>query len=152
MMGSLLPSQRTRFTRNEEINKQWILVDAENQNLGRLACSIANRLRGKHRRDYAPHQDIGDFVIVINASRLVVTGKKMEQKKYYDHSLHPGGLKTHTLRDKLQTDPAYVLKKAVWRMLPSGPLARKQIKNLKIYAGEQHEHGAQQPQIVQLAK
>ena len=146
-MSTILPSQRTKFRRNEDIKKQWLLVDAEGLTLGRLASQIAHRLRGKHRPDYAPHQDLGDGIIVINAAKMRVTDRKLDQKKYYDHSPYPGGLKTHVLRDKLSSDPAYVLKKAVWRMLPSGPLARKQMRSLRIYADDRHQNAAQKPQV-----
>lgn len=146
-MGSLLPSQRTTYTRNEEIKKQWILIDAEGLTLGRLASQIAFRLRGKHRVDFSPHQDIGDYVVVINAGKFKVSGNKLEQKKYYEHSLHPGGLKTTLLKDKLKKDPTYALEKAVWRMLPTGPLARKQLKNLKLFAGSEHGHNSQKPTV-----
>lgn len=146
-MGSLLPVQRTKFTRNEDIQKQWILVDAEGQTLGRIASQIAFRLRGKHRPDYSTHQDIGDYVVIINAGKIKVSGKKMDQKKYYEHSLYPGGLKTYTLREKMAREPIYAIKKAVKRMLPSGPLGRKLLGNLKVYAEDKHEHASQKPTV-----
>ena len=129
------------------MQKQWILVDAEGLTLGRLASQIAFRLRGKHRPDFASHQDIGDYIIVINAGKIKVSGKKLDQKKYYEHSLYPGGLKTYTLREKLKNDPIYAIKKAVKRMLPAGPLGRKQLGHLKVYADDKHEHGAQKPTV-----
>lgn len=145
-MSTYLASQRTKFTRNEEIKKGWILVDAEGETLGRLASRIAHRLRGKHRPDYSPHQDIGDFVVVINAGKVQVSGKKLDQMKYYEHSLYPGGMRITALRDKLETNPVYALELAVKRMLPKGPLGRKLLRNLKVFPGAEHTHQAQQPE------
>lgn len=144
-MATYLESQKTKYTRNEDAKKDWILVDAQDQILGRLAGRIAHRLRGKHRPDYAPHQDLGDFVVVVNAGKVRATGKKLDQKVYYEHSLYPGGMKTSTLRQKLERDPVYALRVAVKRMLPKGPLGRKLLRNLKVFADEKHNHQAQQP-------
>ncbi|MCB1310133.1 MAG: 50S ribosomal protein L13 [Leptospiraceae bacterium] len=148
-MGSYLPQQRTKFTSNEKIEKKWILVDAENETLGRLASRIAHRLRGKHRPDYAPHQDIGDYVVVVNAARIIVSGKKADQKIYYKHTGYPGGMKTANFRTKIDTDPIFPLRMAVRRMLPAGPLGRKLLGHLKVFPGEEHDHKAQKPVLWQ---
>lgn len=144
---NLLAAQKTKFVADEKIAKEWILIDATDRNLGRLAGRIVHRLRGKHRPDYAPHQDNGDFVIVTNAGKIQVTGKKMDQKIYYKHSGYPGGMRTATLREKLERDPIYALKTAVKRMLPGGKLGRQLMRNLKIYADDKHPHEAQKPRI-----
>lgn len=147
---NLLPSQRTKFTRNEDIKKQWVLIDAKDQTLGRVASQVAYRLLGKHRTDFSTHQDIGDYIVVTNAKHIKVSGNKMEQKEYYEHSNHPGGLKITKLRQKMEKDPIYAIKTAVKRMLPSGARGRKILDNLKVFAGEQHDHKAQKPVEIQL--
>jgi large subunit ribosomal protein L13 len=151
MSSHILPLQRTKFTRNEDIKKEWILVDAKDEILGRIASRIAYRLMGKHRPDYAPHQDTGDYVVVINAGQIAVTGNKLEAKKYYKHSNHPGGIKSFTLRQKLEIDPAYALRKAVQRMLPKGALGRKILDHVKIYPGAEHQHHSQKPVSIKLS-
>ncbi len=137
----------TKFLKTKEVEKQWIVVDAENAVTGRLASFIALRLRGKHRPDYSPHIDCGDHVIVINADKIVFTGRKREQKTYYKHTGYPGGLKETTAAKILDGRfPERVMKKAVQRMLPKeSPLARKQLSNLHVYAGSDHPHEAQKP-------
>jgi large subunit ribosomal protein L13 len=144
-MSNLLPLQRTTFIRNEDIKKEWLLIDAQDQTLGRFASQVASLLRGKHKPVYSTHQDIGDFVIVINADKIQVTGKKMDQKVYYAHSGYPGGLKTATLKEKMVKDPQFAVTAAVKRMLPKGVLGRKMLSNLKVYAGTEHGHQAQKP-------
>ena len=144
-MSNLLPVQRTTFERNEDIDKKWLLIDAEGEVLGRLASRVASLLMGKHKATFSPHQDNGDFVIVVNAEKVATTGKKMDQKVYYAHSLYPGGLKTATLRQKMDKDPGFAITAAVKRMLPKGPLGRKMLRNLKVYAGTEHGHEAQKP-------
>lgn len=134
-MSHTLPVQRTHFTRNEDVQKNWILVDAEGETLGRLATRIAHRLRGKHRPDYSPHQDIGDMVVVINTGKIRVSGKKLYQKLYHQHSGYPGGLRSTTLADKLERDPIFAMKVAVKRMLPRGPLGRKLLPQFEIISG-----------------
>lgn len=151
-MAVTLKSQRTQYTRNEDLKKDWILIDAEEQTLGRLAARIAHRLRGKHRPDYAPHQDNGDNVVVINAGKVKVSGRKLDQKIYYEHSGYTGGMKTATLRRKLNEDPTYALKTAVKRMLPPGPLGRRLLGNLRVFSGEEHGHAAQKPTRIDPAK
>ena len=125
--------------------RNWLLVDANGQTLGRLATQIADALRGKTKPEYTPHVDTGDFVVVVNAEKVAVTGKKLDEKIYYRHSGYPGGLKERTLRAQLERRPTEVLRKAVKGMLPRNRLARQQITKLKIYAGPEHPHEAQAP-------
>lgn len=142
--------KQTKFLKTAEVDKKWILIDAEGVVVGRLATFIAMRLRGKHRPDYTPHIDCGDNVIVINAEKVAFTGKKRNDKVYYWHTGYPGGLKERTA-DKILDGrfPERVLKKAVQRMLPKeSPLARQQLSNLKIYAGTEHKHEAQKPEVI----
>ena len=128
-----------------EIERQWRLVDAEGQTLGRLATRIADALRGKDKPQYTPHVDTGDFVIVVNAEKVAVTGKKLDDKMYYRHSGYPGGLRSRTLREQLARRPEEVIRKAVKGMLPRNRLSRAQLRKLKIYAGPEHPHTAQAP-------
>jgi large subunit ribosomal protein L13 len=128
-----------------EIQRDWLIVDAEGKTLGRLATQIAERLRGKNKPQFAPHVDIGDFVVVINAEKIAVTGNKLEQKIYYKHSGYPGGLRERTLKEQLNRQPTEVLRKAVKGMLPRNRLGRAQLTKLKIYAGPEHPHDAQAP-------
>jgi large subunit ribosomal protein L13 len=137
---------RTWTAKTHEIERRWYVVDAEGQTLGRLATRIADTLRGKRKPEYTPHIDTGDFVIVVNAEKISVTGKKLEQKIYYRHSGYPGGLRERTLAEELQRRPTEVLRKAVKGMLPRNRLARQQITKLKIYAGPEHPHQPQDPQ------
>jgi large subunit ribosomal protein L13 len=133
-----------------DVEKKWIMIDAENAVVGRLASFIAMRLRGKHRPDYTPHVDCGDFVVVINADKVRLTGRKLQQKTYYWHTGHPGGIKERTA-DKILGGrfPERVLQKAVERMLPKeSPLARRQLTHLRVYAGAEHPHVAQNPEIL----
>jgi len=143
----------TKFLKTKEVEKQWILIDAENVITGRLASFIALHLRGKHRPDYSPHIDCGDHVIVINAEKVALTGKKRSDKVYYRHTGYPGGLKETTAGKILDGRfPERVLRKAVQRMLPKeSPLARKQLSNLNVYAGPDHPHAAQKPTIIDFA-
>jgi large subunit ribosomal protein L13 len=129
-----------------EVERRWYLVDAEGKTLGRLATQIANTLRGKNKPQYTPHVDTGDFVVVVNAEKVVLTGKKLDDKIYYRHSGYPGGLRERTAREQLERRPTEVLRTAVKGMLPKNRLARRQITKLKIYAGPEHPHGAQNPQ------
>lgn len=129
-----------------DIEKKWVLIDAEGLVVGRLASLIAMRLRGKHKASYTPHMDDGDNVIVVNADKVVLTGRKYTDKKYYWHTGYIGGIKERTARAIMEGKfPERVLEKAVERMMPEGPLARKQLKNLRVYAGSAHPHEAQQP-------
>ena len=128
-----------------EVARDWYVVDAEGKTLGRLATQIADTLRGKRKPQYTPHVDTGDFVIVVNAEKIAVTGNKLDQKRYYRHSGYPGGLRSRTLREQLERRPTEVLRVAVRGMLPKNRLARQQITKLKIYAGPEHPHEAQNP-------
>ena len=141
---------RTYMAKPEEIERQWYVVDATGQTLGRLATRIAEILRGKHKAIYTPHVDTGDYVIVINAEKIHLTGKKWEQKKYYRHSGYPGGLKETTYDKLLQKKPEFIIEKAVKGMIPHNKLGRQMIKKLKVYAGPEHPHQAQQPVELEL--
>jgi large subunit ribosomal protein L13 len=136
---------KTYSAKPGEITREWYLVDAEGKTLGRLATQIADTLRGKRKPQYTPHVDTGDFVIVVNAEKIQVTGNKLDQKRYYRHSGYPGGLRSRTLREQLERRPTEVLRVAVKGMLPKNRLARQQITKLKIYAGPEHPHEAQNP-------
>ena len=133
-----------------EVARDWYLVDAEGQTLGRLATRIAETLRGKGKPQYTPHVDTGDFVVVVNAEKIAVTGNKLDQKQYYRHSGYPGGLRTRSLREQLDRRPTEVLRVAVKGMLPKNRLAAKQLNKLKIYAGPEHPHDAQAPKPLKL--
>jgi large subunit ribosomal protein L13 len=135
----------TYMARREDIEPRWHVIDAANQVVGRLAVKIANLLRGKHRPEYTPHQDIGDFVIVLNAAKVRFTGRKLETKTYQSYSHYPGGLKIVSARDLLAKHPERILELAVKRMVPRNKLGRQQMGKLKIYAGSEHPHQAQQP-------
>lgn len=137
--------RRTFSPKQGDISREWFIVDAEGKTLGRLASTIAAVLRGKTKPTYAPHMDMGDFVIVINAEKIHVTGKKETQKNYYSHSNYPGGLKTTSLRDMRRTHPDRIIQNAVKGMLPRTSLGEVQLKKLKIYAGPAHPHVSQQP-------
>lgn len=128
-----------------EVERRWYLVDAEGKILGRLATQIADTLRGKGKPQYTPHVDTGDFVVVVNAEKVALTGNKLDDKIYYRHSGYPGGLRQRTAREQLERRPTEVLRKAVKGMLPKNRLARQQINKLKIYAGPEHPHAAQDP-------
>lgn len=128
-----------------EVVHDWYIVDANGKTLGRLASEIASRLRGKHKPSYTPHVDTGDYIVVINADKVAVTGKKAEDKKYYRHTGYPGGIKETNFTKLLNRNPEEVLHKAVKGMLPRGPLGYAMIKKLKLYAGTEHPHAAQQP-------
>jgi large subunit ribosomal protein L13 len=136
---------KTYSAKPGEIQRDWYLVDAEGKTLGRLATQIADRLRGKGKPQYTPHVDTGDFVVVVNAAKVHVTGNKLDDKKYYKHSGYPGGLRERSLREQLDRQPAEVLRKAVKGMLPRNKLGRAQLTKLKIYAGPEHPHEAQAP-------
>ncbi|MGD8397613.1 MAG: 50S ribosomal protein L13 [Anaerolineae bacterium] len=141
---------RTFTSKKEEIKRDWYVVDAEGETLGRLASRIAPILRGKHKPTFTPHLDCGDFVIVINADKVRVTGRKMDQKFYYRHSGYPGGIRRISLRDQLDRYPERVIQSAVRGMLPKNKLGRRMIKKLKVYAGDEHPHQAQQPEPLEL--
>ncbi len=136
---------KTIFVNNENAKRDWYIVDAEGKTLGRLATEVARRLRGKHKPEYTPNADNGDYIVVINAAKVHTTGNKLEGKVYYSHSQHHGGLKSTTLGEVLAKAPERVIEKAVKGMLPKGPLGYAQFRKLKVYAGAEHPHTAQQP-------
>lgn len=141
---------KTFVAKPETVKRDWYVVDAEGKTLGRIATEIAHRLRGKHKAEYTPHVDTGDYIIVINAEKVTVTGNKFKDKVYYAHSGFPGGLKSTTF-DKLQAaKPEMIIEKAVKGMLPRGPLGREMYRKLKVYAGTEHNHAAQQPQVLDI--
>ena len=142
----------TNFVKKGEIKNNWLLINAENAIVGRLATFISKVLRGKNKNQYTPHMDNGDFVIVTNIEKIKFTGKKINQKKYYRHTGHPGGIKSTVPSILIKNKPEEILKLAVKRMLPSGPLAKKQLSKLKIYKGSSHPHESQNPKIVDFAK
>ena len=133
-----------------DANREWLIVDATDKILGRLATEITIRLRGKHKPEFAPHMDMGDFVIVINADKIKVTGQKLDKKIYYKHSNHPGGLKEKTLREMMERKPENVITAAVKGMLPKNKLSAQLLKKLKVYAGSEHPHTAQAPKTLDI--
>ena len=142
----------TKFLKNSELNSNWFEIDAKGAVVGRLASIIAMIVRGKNKTTYTPHMDDGDFVVVKNVEQAKFTGKKFQNKKYYRHTGHPGGIKETTPEKLLEKKPSEALKLAVKRMLPGGVLGRKQLSKLKIYSGEDHPHTAQNPKVLDLAK
>jgi len=144
--------EKTYIPKAAEITQEWYLFDAEGQNLGRLATQIAAVLLGKNKPNFTPGMDTGGYVVVVNCERIQVTGKKMQEKFYYRHSIYPGGLTATSLRDQLQKHPDRVIRRAVWGMLPHNKFGRQLIKKLKVYAGPEHPHEAQKPQPVTLGK
>ncbi|MDY6286149.1 MAG: 50S ribosomal protein L13 [Bilifractor sp.] len=138
----------TYMANPDEVGKKWYVVDASGQTLGRLASNVAAVLRGKNKPEYTPNLDMGDYVIVINADKIKVTGKKLDQKIYYRHSMHIGSLKETTLREMLAKHPERVIEKAVKGMLPQGPLGREMYTKLHVYAGAEHPHAAQKPEVL----
>jgi large subunit ribosomal protein L13 len=139
----------THVVRADDIEREWFVVDAAGQTLGRLASNVARILRGKHKATYSPHLDVGDYVIVVNADRVAVTGRKMDQKTYYRHTGYPGGLKSITLREQLVRHPTFAVRVAVKGMLPKNRLGRRMLRKLKVYAGAEHPHQAQQPKALE---
>jgi large subunit ribosomal protein L13 len=141
---------KTYTAKPGEIQRNWYVVDAAGKTLGRLATQIADTLRGKNKPQYTPHVDTGDFVVVVNADKITVTGNKLDQKRYYRHSGYPGGIRSRTLREQLERRPEEVLRVAVRGMLPKNRLARRQLMKLKIYAGAEHPHEAQSPKPLEV--
>lgn len=139
---------RTIFAKKDDIQRKWYIVDARDAVLGRLAVKIADRLHGKNKPTYTPNVDTGDFIIVINAEKVKLTGRKLDQKMYYSHSGYPGGLKSENAKDRLARCPEKIMTDAVWGMLPKGRLGRAMIKKLKVYKGSAHPHEAQKPEIL----
>ena len=140
---------KTYMANPDKIERKWYVVDADGQTLGRLASEVAKVLRGKNKPVYTPHIDTGDYVIIINAEKVAVTGKKLDQKVYYHHSDYVGGMKETTLKEMMAKKPEDVIKLAVKGMLPKGPLGRQMIKKLHVYAGPEHAHAAQKPEVLE---
>jgi len=140
----------TYIPKLNEINQKWLVVDADGQILGRLASEVASILRGKNKPIFTPHMDVGDYVIIINAGKIRVTGKKAKTKKYYRHTGYPGGLRSDNYSDLIKSNPARILEKAIWGMLPHNKLGKKIYKKLKIYAGNEHPHEAQKPEKIEI--
>lgn len=143
-------SFKTYSATPSDIQREWLLVDAENQTVGRLASNIASILRGKHKPGFTPHMDTGDFVVVINAEKVRFSGKKESEKEYFRHTGYPGGVKLSTPKEVRQKKPTFIIKNAVKGMLPKGPLGRQMIRKLKVYAGNEHPHEAQNPEKIEL--
>ena len=141
---------KTYSAKPGEVSRDWYVVDAEGKTLGRLATQIADTLRGKNKAVYTPHVDTGDFVVVVNAEKVRVTGKKLEQKIYYRHSGYPGGIRSRTLEEMLDRRPEDVIRRAVKGMLPRNRLGRQQLRKLKVYAGPDHPHSAQKPEALEV--
>ncbi|MCY4564387.1 MAG: 50S ribosomal protein L13 [Gammaproteobacteria bacterium] len=141
---------KTVSMRAQDVERSWYLVDAENRTLGRLASAIAHRLRGKHKPEYTPHVDTGDYIIVVNAAKVRVTGNKETGKIYHRHSGYPGGIKSTSLNRLRQTHPERIIEKAVKGMLPRNPLGRAMFRKLKVYAGPEHPHASQQPHPIEI--
>ncbi len=141
---------KTYTAKNETVQRDWYVVDAEGKTLGRLSAELAHRLRGKHKPIYTPHVDAGDYMVVINAEKIVVTGKKLSDKKYHRFTGYIGNLKTETLAQALERHPERVIEIAVKGMLPKNPLGRAMFKKLKVYKGSEHPHAAQQPQVLDI--
>lgn len=140
---------KTRFAKKDDIDRKWYVVDAKDAVLGRLATKVATYLRGKNKPVFTPNADTGDFVIVINADRIRLTGKKLSDKVYYHHSGYIGGIKAQTAKEMLEKKPEKIIEKAVWGMLPKNTLGRAMLKKLKVYKGSEHPHKAQAPEILQ---
>ncbi len=141
---------KTFVAKPAEVKRDWYVVDAEGKTLGRLATEIALRLRGKHKAEYTPHVDTGDYIVVINAEKITVTGNKAKGKIYYHHTGFIGGIKSISFEDLIVRAPERVIEKAVKGMLPKGPLGRAMFRKLKVYAGSEHQHSAQQPQVLDI--
>jgi large subunit ribosomal protein L13 len=141
---------KSYMARPLEVERKWYVVDAEGKHLGRLATEIVRVLRGKNKPQYTPHVDVGDFVVVVNADRVAITGRKAEQRVYRRHSGYPGGMKETSYEQMLARKPTEILRKAVYGMMPKTRLARKQFKKLKVYAGPEHPHAAQDPQTLEV--
>ena len=143
---------KTFMANAQNVERKWYVVDAAGMTLGRLASQVAAILRGKNKPTFTPHFDAGDFVIIVNASKVEMTGKKLDQKYYYHHSGYPGGLKETSYRKLMAEKPEFAVKHAIVGMLPKGPLGRQMAKKLRVYAGAEHEHEAQKPEVLELVK
>ena len=149
---SINPASMTKFVKNSEIKSDWYEIDAKNAVVGRLAAIISKIIRGKNKNTFTPHMDHGDFVVVKNIEQIKFTGNKFQNKKYYKHTGYPGGIKETTPERLYEKKPGETLKLAVKRMLPGGPLGKKQLSKLKIYSGSEHPHAAQNPKLIDLSK
>ena len=141
---------KTYMAKGETVERNWYVVDAEDMILGRLSSQVAAILRGKHKPTYTPHVDTGDHVIIVNADKVILTGKKLDQKKYYHHTGYPGGLKEISYRHLLETKPEFAVYESIRRMMPKGPLGRQMLKKVRIYAGPTHNNAAQKPETLVL--
>ncbi|USD37224.1 MULTISPECIES: 50S ribosomal protein L13 [Ferrimonas] len=141
---------KTFTAKPESVKRDWFVIDADGKTLGRLATEVARRLRGKHKPEYTPHVDTGDYIVIINAEKVTVTGNKAQNKMYYSHSGYPGGIKEINFSDLQARKPEMIIEKAVKGMLPKGPLGRAMFRKLKVYAGNEHAHAAQQPQVLDI--
>ena len=141
---------KTFSAKSHEVKRDWFIIDASDKVLGRLATEIALRLRGKHKAEYTPHVDTGDYIIVTNAEKVTVTGRKFKEKMYYNHSGYPGGIKSISFEKLQKKDPARIIERAVKGMLPKNPLGRDMYRKLKVYIGTEHPHAAQQPQPLEI--
>ena len=140
---------KTIFVKPSKVERKWFLIDAAGKRLGRVATEVVRHLRGKNRPYYTPHQEIGDYVVIVNADKIEVTGNKAQRKMYYRHSGYPGGIKSETFSDLIARKPTAPLEKAIKGMLPKGTLGRQLFRNVKVYAGPNHPHSAQQPEIIE---
>ncbi|MDD3762332.1 MAG: 50S ribosomal protein L13 [Nevskiales bacterium] len=141
---------KTIFAKSESVKRDWYVIDASDKTLGRLATEIARRLRGKHKPEYTPNVDTGDYIVVVNAEKVKVTGNKLTDKMYYRHTEYPGGIRSQSLQQLLEKHPERAIEKAVKGMLPKGPLGYAQFRKLKVYAGAEHPHTAQQPVVLNI--
>lgn len=141
---------KTIFVKPKDVERKWFLIDAEGRNLGRTAVKAVELLRGKHKPLYTPNQELGDYVVIINAGKISVTGNKRKQKHYYRHSGYPGGMRSESFEKVIQRKPIFPMEKAIKGMLPKGPLGRKLFRNVKVYAGSTHPHAAQKPQTIEI--
>ena len=141
---------KTFSAKSKEVKRDWFLVDANGKTLGRLATEVASRLRGKHKAEYTPHVDTGDYIVIVNAAKIAVTGNKFNDKMYHHHTGYIGNLKSVSFKDLIKKKPEEVIQRAVKGMLPKGPLGREMAKKMKIFSGSDHTHGAQQPQTLDI--
>lgn len=141
---------KTFSAKSSQVQRDWYIVDASDKVLGRLASEIAHRLRGKHKPEYTPHVDTGDYIVVVNAEKIAVTGNKANDKVYYHHTGHPGGIKSTRFKDMIEKHPTRVIEAAVKGMMPKNKLGRAMLSKLKVYAGDQHAHAAQQPKLLEI--
>jgi large subunit ribosomal protein L13 len=140
---------KTIFVKPKEVARKWYLIDADGKKLGRVAVQAVTLLRGKNKPEYTPHQEVGDYVIIVNAGKVAVSGGKEQKKIYYHHTGYPGGIKSENFQSMINRKPTFPLESAIRGMLPKGPLGRKLFKNVKVYADERHPHGAQKPEVIE---